>query len=86
MIGSELAELLESPCSLIVGTVDADGPPDAGRFGVWRCSTTDRARPALDPGRGHLPMSGTAPDRAHGHPLRHAFESVQLKGRATHVE
>ena len=31
VIEAEVAELLESPCSLIVGTVDADGLPDATR-------------------------------------------------------
>ena len=39
MIGPELAALLESPCSLIVGTVDADGLPDASR--AWGLEVLD---------------------------------------------
>ena len=39
MIGPELAALLESPCSLLVGTVDADGVPDASR--AWGVEVLD---------------------------------------------
>ena len=47
MIEPEVAELLESPCSLIVGTVDADGLPDATRGGASRSSGPDRVRVLL---------------------------------------
>ena len=39
MIEGEVAALLQGPCSLIVGTVDANGlPPRPGRSGS-NCST-----------------------------------------------
>ena len=41
MIEPEIVELLESPCSLIVGTVDADGLPDATRG--WGVEVLDEA-------------------------------------------
>ena len=39
MITAETAELVESPCSLIVGTVDATGLPDASR--AWGVEVID---------------------------------------------
>ena len=87
MIGSELAELLESPCSLIVGTVDADGLPDAGR--AWGVEVLDdrTVRVLLS-----IQAEVTRANVGHGGAIAltathfSTFESVQLKGRATHVE
>ena len=39
MIEPDIVELIESPCSLIVGTVDADGLPDATRG--WSAQVLD---------------------------------------------
>jgi hypothetical protein len=39
VITAETAELVESPCSLIVGTVDATGLPDASR--AWGAEVID---------------------------------------------
>jgi hypothetical protein len=87
VIEPELVELLESPCSLIVGTVDADGLPDASR--AWGVEVLDdrRLRILLSTqapvtrrnveGGGALALTATHFT---------TFESVQLKGRATQVE
>jgi pyridoxamine 5'-phosphate oxidase-like protein len=87
VIGPELAELLESPCSLIVGTVDAEGRPDASR--AWGVEVLDdrHVRVLLSTqapvtranveGGGRLALTATHFT---------TFESVQLKGRATRVE
>jgi len=87
VIGPELTELLESPCSLIVGTVDAAGLPDASR--AWGVEVLDdrHVRVLLSTqasvtrrnveGGGAIALTATHFS---------TFESVQLKGHATHVE
>jgi hypothetical protein len=87
VIGPETAELLESPCSLIVGTVDADGLPDASR--AWGVEVLDghHLRVLLSTqapvtrrnveGGGAIALTATHFS---------TFESVQLKGHATRVE
>jgi hypothetical protein len=87
VIGSELAELLESPCSLIVGTVDAHGLPDASRG--WGVEVLDdrHVRVLLSTqapvtrrnveGGGAIALTATHFT---------TFESVQLKGHATEVQ
>jgi hypothetical protein len=87
VIGPELAEFLESPCSLIVGTLDAAGLPDASR--AWGVEVLDdrRLRVLLStqaPVARRNVESGGALALTATHFL--TFESVQLKGRATHVE
>ena len=86
MIGRELVAFLESPCSLIVGTVDADGFPDACR--AWGVEVLDERnlRVLLSTqapvtrrnveGGGAIALTAT-------HFM--TFESVQLKGHATRV-
>ncbi len=87
MIGSELAAFLESPCSLIVGTVDADGLPDATR--AWGIEVLDERRlrvllstQALVTRRNVEGGGAIALTATHFS----TFESVQLKGRATQVD
>jgi hypothetical protein len=87
VIGAQLAELLESPCSLIVGTVDADRLPDASR--AWGIEVIDdrRLRMLLSTqapvtrrnveGGGAVALTATHFS---------TFESMQLKGYATLVE
>ncbi len=87
MIAAETAELLESPCSLIVGTVDATGLPDASR--AWGAEVLDdvHVRVLLSTqaevtrrnveGGGRIAVTATHFS---------TFESVQLKGVATRVE
>jgi hypothetical protein len=87
VIGSELAERLESPCSLIVGTVDADGRPDASR--AWGVEVLDdrHVRMLLS-----TQAEVTRRNVEHGGAIAltathfFTFESVQLKGHATQVE
>ncbi len=87
MIGSELVELLESPCSLIVGTVGPDGTPDASR--AWGLEVLDdrRLRVLLST---QAPVTRRNVERGGAIALTathfSTFESVQLKGRATQVE
>jgi hypothetical protein len=87
VIGPELAAFLESPCSLIVGTVDADGFPDASR--AWGVEVLDERtlRVLLSTqapvtrrnveGGGAIALTATN---------FRTFESVQLKGHATQTE
>ena len=88
MISTEVANLLESGASLVVGTVDRSGLPDATRaFGAWVLHDPERVRILLPTastravenvdGGGRLAL--TASDVPTNH-------SLQLKGRATRVE
>ena len=88
MIEPDIIELLESPCSLIVGTVDADGLPDATRG--WGAQ-------ALDGGvRIRLLLSANAETSLHNLRTTHriavtttdffTLRSVQLKGVASAIE
>ena len=87
MIAAETAELVESPCSLIVGTVDAAGLPDASR--AWGAEVIDDGHVRLllstqaDVTRRNLERGGRLAVTA-----THFFtlESVQLKGVATRIE
>lgn len=87
MIGSQVAELVESPCSLIVGTVDAAGLPDASR--AWGAEVIDDRRVRLllstqaDVTRRNVERGGPIALTATHFST---FESVQLKGVATRVE
>lgn len=87
MIGTDEAKLLESG-SLVIGTVDEDGMPDAARaWGAW----------PLDGGR-RIRLLVTASDERSIDNLRRGgrvavnvsdpptLKSIQLKGRATCVE
>lgn len=88
MIEPEVAELLESPCALIVGTVDASGMPDATRGWGLR----------VEPDGAHVRLllsSNAAVTLANlGTTARLALTatdvatlySVQIKGRASNVE
>ena len=87
MIGSELTELLESPCSLIVGTVDATGLPDASR--AWGVEVIDDGHVRLllstqaEVTRRNVERGGrVAVTATHFF----TFESVQLKGVAIRIE
>lgn len=88
MIGTEVAKLLESGSSLVVGTVDADGLPDATRaWGAWVLHDPERVRFLLPTesvrslenlaGGGLVAM--TASDVV-------TLRSIQIKGRALLVE
>jgi Pyridoxamine 5'-phosphate oxidase len=87
LIEPEVAELLESPCSLLVGTVASDGLPDAVRGWGLTLLAPDRVRVLLaaDAARTHANLAGggrmalTATDFV-------LMTSWQLKGQATTVE
>jgi Pyridoxamine 5'-phosphate oxidase len=87
VIESELVELLESPCSLIVGTVDAHGLPDASR--AWGVEVIDdhTVRMLLSTQapvtRANVEQGGAVALTATHFTT---FVSVQLKGRALTVE
>jgi hypothetical protein len=87
VIGSELAAFLESPCSLIVGTVDADGLPDASR--AWGVEVLDEHRlRVLLSIQAPVTRRNVEAGGAIALTATHfsTFESVQLKGRASQVE
>lgn len=87
MIGSELAAFLESPCSLIVGTVDGDGLPDASR--AWGIEVLDdRHLRVLLSMQAPVTQRNVEQGGAIALTATHflTFESVQVKGRATAVE
>jgi hypothetical protein len=87
VIGPELAAFLESPCSLIVGTVDADGLPDAGR--AWGVEVLDeRTLRVLLSTQAPVTRRNVEGGGAIALTATHfmTFESVQLKGRATQVD
>ena len=87
MIDDEWASLLESPCSLIVGTVDADGLPDACRGWGAEVLGPDRVRvlisTAASIARRNLEAGGAIALTATHFSL---FDSVQVKGHAEVVE
>jgi hypothetical protein len=87
VITAETAELVESPCSLIVGTVDAAGLPDASR--AWGAEVIDDGHVRLllstqaEVTRRNVERGGrVAVTATHFF----TFESVQLKGVATLIE
>lgn len=87
MIRSEQAELLESPCSLIVGTVDADRLPDASR--AWGTEVLDdRQVRVLLSTQAEVTRRNVEHGGAIAITATHftTFQSVQLKGHAIHVE
>ena len=87
MIGSELTELLESPCSLIVGTLDARGLPDASR--AWGVEVLDdHTLRMLLSTQAPVTRANVEQGGAVALTATHfsTFESVQLKGRALAVE
>ena len=87
MIGSELAAFLESPCSLIVGTVDADGLPEASR--AWGVEVLDeRSLRVLLSTQAPVTRRNVEGRGAFALTATHftTFESVQVKGRATRVD
>jgi hypothetical protein len=87
LIQPEVAELLESPCSLLVGTVASDGCPDAVRAWGLVLLAPDRVRLLLSANAertianlaGGGRMALTATDFV-------TMTSWQLKGRAATVE
>jgi hypothetical protein len=88
LIGTEVTKLLESGSSLVVGTVDEDGLPDATRaWGAWVLHDPERVRFLLPDGSSrsleNLSAGGlvamTASDVV-------TLRSVQIKGRALLVE
>ncbi|HEX4528292.1 MAG TPA: pyridoxamine 5'-phosphate oxidase family protein [Acidimicrobiia bacterium] len=87
MITAETAELVESPCSLIVGTVDATGLPDASR--AWGAEVIDDGHVRVllsiqaEVTRRNVERGGrVAVTATHFF----TFESVQLKGVAIRIE
>jgi Pyridoxamine 5'-phosphate oxidase len=87
VITAETAELVESPCSLIVGTVDATGLPDASR--AWGVEVIDDGHVRLllstqaEVTRRNVERGGrVAVTATHFF----TFESVQLKGVAIRIE
>ena len=87
MITAETAELVESPCSLIVGTVDATGLPDASR--AWGAEVIDDGHVRVllstqaEVTRRNVERGGrVAVTATHFF----TFESVQLKGVAMRIE
>jgi hypothetical protein len=88
VIEPDIIELLESPCSLIVGTVDADGLPDATRG--WGALALD------DGARIRLLLSANAATSLRNLSATHrialtatdfvTMRSVQFKGVASAVE
>jgi len=87
VITAETAELVESPCSLIVGTVDATGLPDASR--AWGVEVIDYGHVRLllstqaEVTRRNVERGGrVAVTATHFF----TFESVQLKGVAIRIE
>ena len=88
MIRTEDAELLESPHSAVVGTVDPAGLPDASRaWGIWVDREADRLRCLLPAGEERL-LANLAADGRIAINLTHVADlrSVQVKGRALSVE
>jgi len=87
VIDTELASFLESPCSLIVGTVGADGLPDAGRAWGAEVIGADRVRILLSANaaitRRNLEHGGAIAVTATHFSTN---ESVQLKGHAELLE
>lgn len=87
MIEPEVAELLESPCSLLVGTVSTGGVPEATRGWSVVLHSPDRLRVLLADNAartlGHLEGGGRMALTA-THFL--TLVSWQLKGRATAIE
>jgi Pyridoxamine 5'-phosphate oxidase len=88
LIRTEVANLLESDASLVVGTVDDDGLPDATRaFGAWVLHDPERVR-FLVPDEGLRTLANLADG---GRVALTATEvpthrSIQVKGHATVVE
>jgi hypothetical protein len=87
VITAETAELVESPCSLIVGTVDATGLPDASR--AWGAEVIDDGHVRVllsiqaEVTRRNVERGGrVAVTATHFF----TFESVQLKGVAIRIE
>jgi hypothetical protein len=87
VIDPDIVELLESPCSLVVGTVAPDGLPDATR--AWGAQVL--------PGGTHIRLLLAANATTTAHNLRSTkriaftathfadLRSVQAKGEAVHV-
>jgi hypothetical protein len=90
MLGSDVIDLLESGCSLIVGLVTADGQPRAGRG--WALSiAADRRHARLllaaadVDGLGHAPGAPIGKVAVNGADVL-TLRSVQLKGPIVGVE
>jgi hypothetical protein len=88
VISTEVANLLESGASLVVGTVDGSGLPDATRaFGAWVLHGPERVRILLATASTraieNLEAGGRIALTASDVPTNH---SLQVKGRALRVE
>jgi hypothetical protein len=87
VIETEVAELLESPCSLLVGTVDGHGRPDATRGWSAQLLGPDRLR-LLVATEARRAIANLADGGRLALTTTHFVTMVswQLKGRATLVE
>lgn len=87
MIESEVAEQLESPCSLLVGSVSANGLPEATRGWGVEVLGPDRVRVLLTANAART-LANIADGGAMALTTTHFMTLVswQLKGRATTVE
>jgi hypothetical protein len=88
VIEPAVAELLESPCSLLVGSVSADGVPDATRGWGVELHGPDRLRVLLAANADRTIASLVGGGRAIALTTTHfaTLVSWQLKGHATAIE
>jgi hypothetical protein len=87
VIEPEAAELLESPCAMIVGTVDVDGLPDATRGWGLEVTGPCEVRVLLSSSAA-TSLENLATTGAFALTVTHftTFVSYQLKGHAVRVE
>jgi hypothetical protein len=87
VIEADVAELFESPCSLLVGTVSTDGVPDATRGWSVQVLGPDRVRVLL-PGNAVRTFANLKGDGRVALTATHFYTLVswQLKGRSVTVE
>lgn len=88
MIRTDVAKLLESGCSLVVGTVDRDGLPDATRgWGAWVLHDPERVRILL-PALSERAVTNLADGGLIAITASHVvtLRSMQLKGQSLVIE
>jgi predicted pyridoxine 5'-phosphate oxidase superfamily flavin-nucleotide-binding protein len=87
VIEPEAAELLESPCAMIVGTVDADGLPDATRGWGFEVLEPDEARVLLS-SNATITLDNLRTTGVIALTVTHfsTLVSYQVKGRASSIE
>jgi hypothetical protein len=88
VIGTAEANLLESGGSITIGTVDADGMPDASRGWLIRVAPGGARLRCFVPGHedGMLDDLATVGRIAINWVHVHTMESIQVKGRVTAIE